>query len=39
MSIWNEPQPGKTGFGASPMLNGQSMGADVLDQGQRRHML
>lgn len=39
MSIWNEPQPGTKGFGASPMLNGQSLAAGALDQGLRRHML
>lgn len=39
MANWNEPQPGRTGFGASPSLNGQSLGAGALDQGLRRHML
>ncbi len=40
MANWNDPQPTKTGFGASPSLNGYVMGsAGTLDQGLRRHML
>ncbi len=40
MANWNDPQPTKTGFGASPSLNGEVMGtAGTLDQGLRRHML
>jgi uncharacterized protein len=40
MANWNDPQPTKTGFGASPSLNGEIMGtAGTLDQGLRRHML
>ncbi len=40
MANWNDPQPTKTGFGASPSLNGDVMGtAGTLDQGLRRHML
>jgi uncharacterized protein len=40
MANWNEPQPPRTGFGASPSLNGAAMGqAAVYDQGLRRHML
>jgi FtsH-binding integral membrane protein len=38
MANWNDPQPTRTGFGASPSLNGQSIGVTV-DQGLRRHML
>jgi uncharacterized protein len=39
MANWNDPQPQQTGFGASPSLNGQSVGAAAMDQGLRRHML
>ncbi len=40
MANWNDPQPTKTGFGASPSLSGDVMGsAGTLDQGLRRHML
>jgi FtsH-binding integral membrane protein len=39
MANWNEPQPRQTGFGASPSLNGQSVGSVTMDQGLRRHML
>ncbi len=39
MAVWNDPQPGNTGFGASPSLNGAALGAGALDQGLRRHML
>ncbi len=42
MANWNDPQPtsrnARTGFGASPSLNGQMVGTTV-DQGLRRHML
>jgi uncharacterized protein len=37
MANWNDPQP-RTGFGASPSLNGTSVGA-ASDAGLRRHML
>lgn len=36
MANWNDPQP-RTGFGASPSLNGTTLGAT--DAGLRRHML
>ena len=40
MANWNDPQPTKTGFGASPRMNGEVIGsAGTLDQGLRRHML
>ena len=41
MANWNEPQPTRTGFGASPSLNGRSLagGAAAVDQGLRRYML
>lgn len=39
MANWNDPQPRQTGFGASPSLNGQSVGSIAIDQGLRRHML
>ena len=40
MANWNDPQPDRTGFGASPSLNGQSLGrGTILDQGLRRYML
>lgn len=40
MANWNDPQPTRTGFGASPSLNGQAVGkAGTYDQGLRRHML
>lgn len=39
MANWNEPQPRTTGFGASPSLNGQSVGAIAMDQGLRKYML
>jgi FtsH-binding integral membrane protein len=38
MANWNDPQPPRTGFGASPSLNGTSVGASY-DAGLRRHML
>lgn len=37
MANWNDPQP-RTGFGASPSLNGTTVGATT-DVGLRRHML
>jgi FtsH-binding integral membrane protein len=40
MANWNDPQPTKTGFGASPGLNGDVRDqAGFMDQGLRRHML
>ena len=40
MANWNDPQPTRTGFGASPSLNGEVLGAGVgIDQGLRKHML
>jgi len=40
MANWNDPQPTRTGFGASPSLNGDVLGKGaVYDQGLRRHML
>jgi uncharacterized protein len=40
MANWNDPQPTRTGFGASPSLNGAVAGrAGVYDQGLRRYML
>ena len=39
MANWNDPQPPRTGFGASPSLNGEAMGVGALDQGLRKHML
>jgi FtsH-binding integral membrane protein len=41
MANWNDPQPTRTGFGASPGLSGAVAGRDgyVVDQGLRRHML
>ena len=40
MANWNDPQPTRTGFGASPSLNGDALGAAVkFDAGLRRHML
>jgi len=39
MANWNDPQP-RTGFGASPSLNGEGIGrAAIYDEGLRRHML
>jgi len=37
MANWNDPQPTRTGFGAS--LNGTSIAAGAYDQGLRKHML
>ena len=39
MANWNDPQPTRTGFGASPSLNGAAIGKAGYDQGLRRHML
>lgn len=40
MANWNDPQPTKTGFGASPSLNGEVMGQGAtFDAGLRSHML
>lgn len=40
MANWNDPQPTRTGFGASPSLNGDVVGRGATyDQGLRRHML
>ncbi len=39
MANWNDPQSNKTGFGASPSLNGAAIGRAGVDQGLRRHML
>ncbi|MES2493925.1 MAG: Bax inhibitor-1/YccA family protein [Pseudomonadota bacterium] len=38
MANWNDPQPTRTGFGASPSLN-VGAGRTAYDQGLRRHML
>jgi FtsH-binding integral membrane protein len=39
MANWNDPQPTRTGFGASPSLNGASLDQVRVDQGLRRYML
>ena len=39
MANWNDPQPNRPGFGASPSLNGAAIGRATYDQGLRRHML
>jgi len=40
MANWNDPQPTRTGLGASPSLNGDVVGKGATyDQGLRRHML
>lgn len=40
MANWNDPQPTKTGFGASPSLNGEGLGTGATyDAGLRKHML
>ena len=39
MANWNDPQPTRTGFGASPSLNGTAIGRAGYDTGLRRHML
>ena len=38
MANWNDPQP-RTGFGASPSLDGRAVGQAGFDAGLRRHML
>lgn len=38
MANWNDPQP-RTGFGASPSLDGRTAGQVTYDTGLRRHML
>jgi len=39
MANWNEPQPTRTGFGASPSLDGRGIGRAGYDAGLRRYML
>jgi uncharacterized protein len=40
MANWNDPQPTKTGFGASPSLNGDVLNQGAAyDAGLRKHML
>lgn len=40
MANWNDPQPTRTGFGASPSINGEVLGQSAsYDMGLRRHML
>src|SRR5262245_26913446 len=39
MANWNDPQPNRTGFGASPSLDGTAIGRATYDVGLRRHML
>lgn len=39
MADWNDPQSTRTQLGGGPVLNGQVLGAETLDQGLRRHML
>ena len=39
MANWNDPQPTRTGFGASPRLNGTAMSGAGYDTGLRRYML
>jgi len=39
MANWNDPQPSRTGFGASPSLSGVQGRSEVFDAGLRRHML
>ena len=39
MANWNDPQPPRTGFGASPSLEGRTAGRAGYDTGLRRHML
>ena len=40
MANWNDPQPTREGFGASPSLNGEVVGRGAsYDAGLRRHML
>ena len=40
MANWNDPQPTRTGFGASPSIDGKSLGQTATyDAGLRRYML
>jgi FtsH-binding integral membrane protein len=39
MANWNDPQARRTGFGASPSLDGRTAGRAGYDMGLRRHML
>lgn len=39
MANWNDPQPTRTGFGASPSLDGRAIGRAGYDTGLRRYML
>ena len=39
MANWNDPQPTRTGFGASPSLSGAYGRGEVFDAGLRRYML
>jgi FtsH-binding integral membrane protein len=39
MANWNEPQPTRSGFGASPSLDGRAIGRAGYDTGLRRYML
>ena len=39
MANWNDPQPRRPGFGASPSLDGTATSRAAYDMGLRRHML
>jgi len=39
MANWNDPQPSRPGFGASPSLDGRTAGGVTYDAGLRSHML
>jgi len=39
MANWNDPQPGRPGFGASPSRSEEAIGRATYDMGLRRHML
>ena len=39
MANWNDPQPTRTGFGASPSLNGEAVTRAGYDAGLRKYML
>jgi FtsH-binding integral membrane protein len=39
MANWNDPQPTRTGFGASPTLNGEAVSRAGYDAGLRKYML
>jgi uncharacterized protein len=39
MASWNDPQSPRPGFGASPSLDGRSIGQASYDAGLRKHML